>query len=90
MARATRLAPSAWSERDKPGAKAKGRDSPSGWRYSIPSMMNARNRSAKSGFIGQVAAQPQLFQREPPHQTDTLYVRNLHPELEIVAVRLSR
>src|SRR5438093_9701922 len=48
--------------------------------------MNSRNRSTKSGFIGQVASQSPDLLAQLPDPQDALGLRYLHPELEVMAV----
>ena len=50
--------------------------------------MNARNRSTKSLFIGQIPSQPPELLAQLPHTKDAFGFRNLHPELEIVPIGL--
>src|SRR5262245_22175670 len=50
--------------------------------------MNARNRSTKSWFIAQLAAQAPEILTETPDLDDPLPLRNRQPELEVVAVRI--
>src|ERR1700730_5434979 len=45
-----------------------------------------RNRSRKSGFIGEVAAQSPELLTEPPHLEDAFSFGHLHPVFEIVPI----
>ena len=51
---------------------------------------NARNRSTKSGFIGQVAAQPPELLAESPDLKDAFGSGSLHPEFEVVSIGFGR
>jgi hypothetical protein len=45
-----------------------------------------RNRSTKSGFIGQVASQPPELLARSPGLKDAFGIGQLHPELEVVLI----
>lgn len=47
---------------------------------------NARNRSTKSGFTRRFSVQLPLFLTECPDEQHALFVRNLTPVFEVVAV----
>src|SRR5262249_37427176 len=47
---------------------------------------NARNRSTKTWFIGQLTRQPVLLFAESPDEEDALGVGQTAPEIEVVAI----
>jgi hypothetical protein len=50
--------------------------------------MNARNRSTKSGFIASLASKAPDLLAEPPHLEHALSLGDLHPEFQVVPVRV--
>jgi len=49
--------------------------------------MNARNRSTKSGFIRELAAQTPQFLAQTPHLKHPLRVGKLPPEFDVMTIR---